>query len=133
MLPLIAALALHAPADAAPRSSPIVDLAGAENAPRCLPDNGPCFAIRLADSAQSGPLLLHIIRSAPEGQEPQDIALPYEADSPDNIELWPHAIPIPALGAPMDETQYLIGIVIRETAFYSGGGGSGGRLHLVRL
>lgn len=129
LLPLLIAAA--APATAAP--DPVVALVGKEGERQCLPDGSLCLEIPLDEaSGEAGDLRL----SAPgiESAADSSFALPYTGDDGQSLALWPHlvAVPPPADAAP-GYRQYLMGVIVGTSTMYSGGGGNGGRLHLLRL
>ena len=59
---------------------------------------------------------------------------PVKPAAPD-IALWPHLIAVPRddVAGQAAGSEYLAGFVTTERTGYSGGGGTGGRLHLFRL
>lgn len=130
LLPLLIAAA--APVMAAP--DPVVIALVADEAGRqCLPDRSLCLELpRDEASGEAGGLLL----SAPAtgGADDSAFALPYSEGDGQTLALWPHLIAVPPhTEAAPDAHQYLMGVVVGTSTMYSGGGGNGSRLHLLRL
>jgi hypothetical protein len=108
----------------------VIALVAGEGERQCLPDKSLCLDVPGAADAGDGGLVL----SAPQTGKADDLALPYSRDDGQSLRLWPHLIAVPQMeGAAPDSRQYLMGVVVSTSTMYSGGGGNGGRLHLLRL
>ncbi len=124
LLPLLLAAA-QAPAAPDPL---IVALVAGEGDRHCLPDKSLCLDLPAAPEAGG-----HVQAGAPSG-EASDLSLPFAANDGETLTLWPKLIAVPPHdGAAPGSRQYLMGVVATQSAMYSGGGGSGSRLHLLRL
>lgn len=124
LLPLLLAAA---PTPAAPDPL-IVALVAGEGDRQCLPDKSLCLDLPAAPEAGG-----RVQAAAPSG-EASDLSLPFVVRDGDSLTLWPHLIIVPPHdGAAPGSRQYLMGVVATQSAMYSGGGGSGSRLHLLRL
>lgn len=111
----------------------VVALVADEAGRQCLPDRSLCLELpQDAELGEAGDLRL----SAPGAESAADssFALPYAGDGGQSLALWPHLIAVPphAEAAP-GYRQYLMGVVVGTSTMYSGGGGNGSRLHLLRL
>lgn len=131
---MIAAFTLAAqPVSGTPASSPpIIDLAAGADGAQCLPDGDLC--LRLA--VDKGGDVTGLIVTAPHSgdAEPIPIALPAGLGGDGELTLWPHLVAVPAASSEdRGSLQYLVGFVATQRAMYSGGGGSGSRLHLLRF
>lgn len=110
----------------------IVTLVAGEGDAQCLPDRSLCLELPGGDDGSPSPLLI----SSPASGDAAKISLslPYGTDGR-ALSLWPNIIPVP--GTSEDGTrlppEYLVGVIEEVRTMYSGGGGSGGRLHLLRL
>lgn len=126
LLPLLIAAAQPAAA-----SDPIViDLVAGDGDRKCLPDKSLCLDVPVSAEANDGGLLL----TAPAKGDADDLALPFSRDDGRTLRLWPHLIAVPSPdGVEAGSRQYLMGVVVGLGTMYSGGGGSGSRLHLLRL
>jgi hypothetical protein len=126
LLPLLIAAAQ--PAAAAPDSVVIALVAG-EGERKCLPDKSLCLDLPGSAEADGG-----LVLTAPTRADARDLPLPFGRDDGQSFGLWPYLIAVPSHDdAPADARQYLMGIVVSYTTMYSGGGGNGSRLHLLRL
>lgn len=125
LLPLLIAAAVPDPV--------VVALVADEAGRQCLPDRSLCLALpQDAESGEAGDLRL----SAPGTESAADgsFALPYAGDDGQSLALWPHLIAVPPHAEATPGTrQYLMGVIVGTSTMYSGGGGNGGRLHLLRL
>lgn len=126
LLPLLIAAAQPAAA-----SDPVViALVAGEGDWKCLPDKSLCLDVPVSTEASDGGLVL----TAPATGEADDLALPFGRDDGQTLSLWPHLIAVPSAGgAEAGSRQYLMGVVVGTSTMYSGGGGHGSRLHLLRL
>ena len=130
---MILALLLGAsdPVAAAAPDPVVVALVAREDKRQCLPDGSLCLDLPVdeASGETDGGL-----RLSTGGADDSAFALPYSQADGQSLRLWPHliAVPPPAEATP-GSRQYLMGVVVSVNAMYSGGGGSGGRLHLLRL
>lgn len=119
LLPLL--LAAAAPAD-----GPVIALVKDEGDRQCLPDKSLCLQIPTVAEDGGGDTALIV---TPAEGEATTVALPglYDAEK---LELWPNVI---AFKEGDGTPRYLVGILGRMNAMYSGGGGSGARLHLYQF
>ncbi|MDR6834511.1 MULTISPECIES: hypothetical protein [unclassified Sphingopyxis] len=123
-------------ADAVPAANPVmVDLIAHEGGGHCLPDGQICFA--LPGEADSGALPANLVVSFPGSGDTENTALPLPAfaGEPQALHLWPHAVWV-RRGDEADGKsglEMLVGVIGEQRAMYSGGGGSGSRLHLLRF
>jgi hypothetical protein len=108
----------------------VIALVAGDGKRQCLPDKSLCLDVPGEADAGDGGLVL----TAPKTGEADDLALPFSPYDGQSLSLWPHLITVPAHeGADADSRQYLMGVIVSTTAMYSGGGGNGSRLHLLRL
>lgn len=122
------------PAPAAAQSR-IMDLIAREGGQHCLPDGQICFA--LPDDADTGEVPTQLVVSFPASGDTEEtrLPLPVLAGEPQGLRLWPHAVWVRS-GDEADGREgleMLVGVVGEQRAMYSGGGGSGSRLHLLRF
>lgn len=118
------------PATAA--DSTVIALVAGEGERQCLPDRSLC--LDLPGSAAAGDADGGLVLTGPASGDAKDLPLPFSRDDGQSIGLWPYLVAVPSHGdAPADARQYLMGVVVSYTAMYSGGGGNGSRLHLLRL
>ena len=109
----------------------VIALVAGEGDRKCLPDKSLC--LDLPGSAKAGEADGGLVLTAPTSGDASDLPLPYGRDG-QSLDLWPYLIAVPSQGeASADTRQYLMGVVVSYTTMYSGGGGNGGRLHLLRL
>jgi len=129
LLPLLIAAA----AQPAAVSDPVViALVAGEGDRKCLPDKSLC--LDLPAPAKAGEADGALVLTAPMTHDARDLPLPYSRDDGQSLDLWPYLIAVPPHGdASTDARQYLMGVVTSQTAMYSGGGGNGSRLRLLRL
>ena len=126
LLPLLIAAAQPAVAP----DPVVIALVAGEGDRKCLPDKSLCLDVPGSAEASDGGLIL----TAPVTGEADDLALPYSRDDGQTLSLWPHLIAVPSPeGTAPDARQYLMGVVVGTNTMYSGGGGNGSRLHLLRL
>lgn len=133
---MLLALMLAAAQPVAANTDPvIIDLVADENGLQCLADRQICFEIP-ADS-DSGALPANMVISFPASGDPgkESLLLPALSGEPQELRLWPHLIAVTGgdTSGPNQGLEYLVGVIAEERAMYSGGGGSGGRLHLMRF
>lgn len=111
----------------------VVGLVAEAGGRRCLPDKSLCLDLP-GEGTDEGGRQLRI--SSPGSRDGGQILLPlpYGADGKD-ISLWPNIVPVPAASKEdvRPAAEFLVGVIEEERAIYSGGGGSGGRLHLLRV
>lgn len=108
----------------------VIALVAGEGDRKCLPDKSLCLDVRGGAETGDGGLVL----TAPQTDNADDLALPYSSGDGQTLSLWPHLIGLPsAEGAAADSRQYLMGVIVGTSTMYSGGGGNGSRLHLLRL
>jgi len=108
----------------------VIALVASEGQRQCLPDKSLCLDVPADPEAGDGGLIL----TAPNTGDADDLTLPFNRDDGQSLSLWPHLIAVPpSEGAAEDSRQYLMGVIVSTTAMYSGGGGNGSRLHLLRL
>ena len=131
---LLIAAAQPAAASTVPPADPVVVslVADGEEA-QCLSDRSLCLEVTGGAKDEDGHILI-VSSPASGAAEKVSLALPYGADDR-GLSLWPKLIPVERTGE--DGTrlppEYLVGVIEEVRAMYSGGGGSGGRLHLLRL
>lgn len=114
-------------AAAAPADGPVIALVKGEGDRQCLPDRSLCLELPATEDGTASAAEL-IVTSPTEGSS-TNAALPAFTDA-EKQELWPHLIAVKSDdGAP----RYLVGILGRVNAMYSGGGGSATRLHLFEF
>ncbi len=130
-LPLLLAAAPPAPAPPAAAPDPVViALVAGEDGRQCLPDHSLCLDVPGDAESNDNGLML----TAPDTGKTDDLALPFGRDDGQTLRLWPHLVVLPREdGAAVDARHYLMGVVVSVSSAYSGGGGAGSRLHLVRL
>jgi len=116
----------------------VIALVAGEGDAQCLPDRSLCLEMPGGDDGSSRQLLISSSVSGDAGASGEagkvSLSLPYGSDG-QALSLWPNLIPVPRVsedGAPLP-SEYLVGVIEEVRAMYSGGGGSGGRLHLLRL
>lgn len=123
-------------ADTGPAApSRMVELIAREGGQQCLPDGQICF--ELSDNADVGEGPAHLLLSFPGSgdTEKTPLPLPVFGGEPQGLRLWPHVVSVRS-GDEADGQQgleMLIGVIGEQRAMYSGGGGSGSRLHLLRF
>jgi hypothetical protein len=130
------ALMLAAAQPTAVKNDPLlIDLVAGEDGQHCLADRQICFALPAA--SDSGELPADLMISFPASGDPGSEPLPLPALSGEaqELRLWPHLIGVPRgdRGGPDQGLEYMVGIIAEQRAMYSGGGGSGQRLHLLRF
>lgn len=111
---------------AAPAGDPVIPLVEGEGDRQCLPDGSLCLALSTGEDASDDPVLL--IASSASGAASR-IEVPALNDA-ETVELWPALI---AARGDAAAPRYLVGLLGRQSAMYSGGGGSATRLHLFAL
>ena len=127
---LIAAAAQPAAAASDPLVTPLV---AGEGGAHCLTDRSLCLEI--SDAAEGkGERSLRAFAPGEGEAATVSVPLPFGADGKE-LSLWPNLIALPQAGDSGEGAalEYLVGVVAEERAIYSGGGGSGGRLHLLRF
>ncbi|WP_137752673.1 hypothetical protein [Sphingopyxis sp. L1A2A] len=124
-------------ADTAPAAaqSRIMDLIAREGGQHCLPEGQLCF--ELSNSADTGEGPASLIVSFPGSGDTGKTSLPLPAfaDDPQGLRLWPQIVSVRS-GDEADGREgleMLVGVIGEQRAMYSGGGGSGARLHLLRF
>lgn len=129
LLPLLIAAAqpVAAPANI------VVELVADEGGRHCLPDKSLCLELPGEGKDEGGRELRLSSPAAGDGGV-ISLPLPYGADGK-GISLWPNIVPVPAANeeGAKPAAEFLVGVIEQERAMYSGGGGSGGRLHLLRV
>lgn len=130
---LMAAAASAAGSTAAAPDNIVVQLVAGEGDRRCLPDKSLC--LELAKAGGDGDAAGSLIVTSPASGRVDTLPLPYGPDDGQGLELWPVLVAVPkgVEAGSADRSEYLVGIVTEQRTMYSGGGGSGGRLHLLRL
>ncbi|WP_447764548.1 hypothetical protein [Sphingopyxis panaciterrae] len=113
----------------------IVDLVAGEEGQHCLPGKDICF--ELPETKDSGDLPTTLLVSFPTSgdTEKTSFPLPSFSDDPQGLRLWPHLVAVHRgdKGDGRQGLEFLVGLVTEQRAMYSGGGGSGSRLHLLRF
>lgn len=110
----------------------VVQLVAGEGERRCLPDKSLCLELAKADV--DADIAGSLIVTSPASGKVDTVSLPFASDDGAGVELWSHLIAVPQSGAESaDRSEYLLGVVTEVRTMYSGGGGRGGRLHLLRL
>ncbi|NIJ35604.1 hypothetical protein FHR22_000253 [Sphingopyxis panaciterrae] len=122
-------------AAAAPVAAPahaVVDLVANKAGQLCLSDGGIC--LELPADEDSDELPANLLVSFPGAGDTEKTALPLPSFSgePQGLRLWPHLVSVRG-GDDGQGLEYLVGVITEQRAMYSGGGGSGGRLHLLRF
>lgn len=116
-----------------PADALFAPLVAGEGGALCLADRSLCFEIPGEGKGEGGASLRV---SAPGDGDDAAIVLPlpYGADGRE-LSLWPNLIPVRRANesGAGPSAEYLVGVIEEERAMYSGGGGSGGRLHLLRF
>lgn len=110
----------------APAGRPVIALVKGEGDRQCLPDKSLCLEIPAGAEDGGGETALVV---TPADGEPVTAPLPEYYDA-ERRGLWPSLI---ALKSDDGARRYLIGILGRQNAMYSGGGGSAARLHLYEF
>lgn len=135
LLPILIAAAQ--PAAAVPDAAPdpvVVSLVAGEGEAQCLPDRSLCLELPGGEGNVEAPRHLLVSSPASGDAEKVSLALPYGSDK-QTLHLWPKLVPVSRTSE--DGTrlppEFLVGVIEEDRAMYSGGGGSGGRLHLLRL
>ncbi len=130
---LIAAAAPAAGSAVAAPDNVVVQLVAGEGDRRCLPDKNLCFELAKADG--DADIAGSLIVTSPTSGKVDTVSLPYGSDDGEGLELWPNLVAVPKGGeaGSVDRSEYLVGVITEQRTMYSGGGGSGGRLHLLRL
>lgn len=113
----------------------LVDLVADASGAHCLPDGQICFALPDATDADALPANLVVSFPGSGDDEKTVLPLPAIAGEPQALRLWPHAVWVRG-GDEVDGgegLEMLVGVIGEQRAMYSGGGGSGSRLHLLRF
>jgi len=118
-------------AAAAPADGAVIALVKGEGEQQCLPDKSLCLELPAVEDGTTE-RSLHIY--APENPaDPVTQLLPPLPDE-QTAELWPNLIAIaPSSDDAPGTRHYLAGLLGRQSAMYSGGGGSAARLHLYEF
>ena len=130
---LIAAAQPAAAGAVLPADGGVVSLVADEGEAQCLPDRSLCLEVQGERTDEGG---RNLLISSPASDDAEKVSLPlaHGTDGSD-VSLWPKLIPVQRTSE--DGTrlppEYLVGVIEEQRAMYSGGGGSGGRLHLLRL
>ncbi|MDO9370898.1 MAG: hypothetical protein Q7T68_20225 [Sphingopyxis sp.] len=131
---MLAAAQPAAAYDPAAGKSPIRDLVASESGQYCLPGRELC--LELSGDPDSGEIPANLIVSFPASGDAEKTSLPLPAFSGEvqGLSLWPHLVSVRTDKSGRHEgLEFLVGVIGEERAMYSGGGGSGGRLHLMRF
>ena len=113
-------------AAAAPTDGAVVALVK-DGERQCLPDRSLCLEIPVIEEGGGNAAAL-IVTSPVEGTS-TNVTLPAFHES-EKQELWPNLI---AAKGGDGKPRYLVGVLGRVNTMYSGGGGSGSRLHLYEF
>lgn len=135
LLTLLLAAAQPMPG-AVPAPNPrLIELVAKDDGIHCLPDGRICFA--LPSEAESEALPANLVVSFPGSGDEENAILPLPAlaGEPQALHLWPHAVWVRGGGEAdgREGLEMLVGVIGEQRAMYSGGGGSGSRLHLLRF
>jgi hypothetical protein len=129
---LIAAAQPAAENTVAQPDSIVIQLVAGEGERRCLADKSLCLELAKADG--DADIAGSLIVTSPASGKVDTVPLPFASSDGEGVELWSHLVAVPPNEAESaDRSEYLVGIVTETRTMYSGGGGSGGRLHLLRL
>lgn len=112
--------------------SAVVALVAGKGDAQCLPDRSLCLEVPGGDDGSPRQLLISSSASGEAGKV--SLSLLYGSDG-QALSLWPNVIPVQRAsedGEPLPP-EYLVGVIEEVRTMYSGGGGSGGRLHLLLL
>lgn len=139
LLPILIAAAAPAAVPAnAPGNAPanaVVDLVANKTGQLCLSDGDIC--LELPAGADSDDLPANLLVSFPASGDVEKTVLPLPsfAGEPQELSLWPHLIAVRRgdEGDGRQGIEFLVGLISEQRTMYSGGGGSGGRLHLLRF
>lgn len=110
----------------APAGDPVIALVKDENGRQCLPDKSLCLEVPVIEEG-TGPATLVV--ASPAIDDVATVELPAFPDG-ETAELWPSLVMV---GGGDGGPRYLAGVLARQRAMYSGGGGSAARLHLYEL
>ena len=127
---VLLALAAQAAPDA-PSDDRIVMLSPGGDGALCVAGRGLCLSLTGDGDARA----LHVAAPMSGDAAGTDLPLPAPLAAAPDIALWPHLIAVPRddVAGQAAGSEYLAGFVTTERTGYSGGGGTGGRLHLFRL
>lgn len=134
LLTMLLAVAQPAPDVAPSASPPMVELVAKDDGAHCLPDGQICFS--LPSDEESDALPAHLVVSFPGSGDDEKTVLPLPAiaGEPQALRLWPHVVWVRGGEADGREgLEMLVGVIGEQRVMYSGGGGSGSRLHLLRF
>lgn len=135
LLTMLLAAAQPAAETALSAPSRVVELIAREGGQQCLPDGQICF--ELSDNADVGEGPAHLLLTFPGSGDTETTALPLPAfaDAPQGLRLWPHVVSVRSRdeGDGQQGLEMLVGVIGEQRAMYSGGGGTGSRLHLLRF
>lgn len=135
LLTMLLAVAQSAP-DVAPAARPrMVKLVAKDDGAHCLPDGKICFSLPSDEESDALPANLVVSFPGSDDDEKTVLPLPAVTGEPQALRLWPHAVWVRG-GNEADGREgleMLVGVIGEQRAIYSGGGGSGSRLHLLRF
>jgi hypothetical protein len=135
LLTMLLAAAQPAAQTAPAAQSRMVELIAREGGQHCLPDGQICF--ELSDNADAGEGPVHLLLTFPGSGDTDKTPLPLPAfaDEPQSLRLWPHVVSVRSgdEGDGQQGLEMLVGVLGEQRAMYSGGGGTGRRLHLLRF
>lgn len=123
-------------ADTAPASIPrMVELVAKDDGTHCLPDGQICFALPGEADADGLPADLVVSFPGSGDDEKTVLPLPAIAGEPQALRLWPNVVWVRSgdEGDGQQGLEMLVGVIGEQRAMYSGGGGTGSRLHLLRF
>jgi hypothetical protein len=123
-------------ADTAPAApSRMVELIAREGGQQCLPDGQICFELSEGADAGEGPADLLLSFPGSGDTEKTPLPLPAFAGEPQGLRLWPRVVSVRSgdEGDGQQGLEMLVGVIAEQRAMYSGGGGTGSRLHLLRF
>ncbi|MDZ3832741.1 MAG: hypothetical protein U0S50_13140 [Sphingopyxis sp.] len=124
-------MAAAVPPGAGAMDSPIVMLEAEGNGVHCVANRELCIALSDGDGGRA----MRISSPATGDAEGALVALPSGLGTDRDLTLWPNLVFVSSKDEPGQGSslEYLVGVVATESAGYSGGGGSGSRLHLLRF
>lgn len=125
-------LSMLAMQPAPPTLEALVPVDGDADTRLCLPDRGLCLGLSEPETGATRELLIY--RGERAGVADRRLPLPYGLDSQDTLTLWTTVVRLAWDSETADGSHsLLIGVITRQDAMYSGGGGATRRLHLRQI